>query len=170
LSDNPYKDKTIANRQKQQGIVDEIIREAMKQGEFEGLPGAGKPLELEDDMHVPEDLRLAHRILKQNGMTPEWIALGKQIDATYEAALEDLRAAFSSYRGRRGDALRSQSPQLALAEAEAAWTAAQSDFRAVVTRLNAQLLNYNLKVPRGFPRRALLSADKALASITGRTS
>jgi len=45
-------------------IVEQRIKEAMEKGEFENLPGKGKPIPLEDDSHVPEDLRLAYKLLK----------------------------------------------------------------------------------------------------------
>jgi hypothetical protein len=51
-------------------IAERRIAEAVSQGALENLPGAGKPLELEDDALVPEDLRMAHRILKNAGLVP----------------------------------------------------------------------------------------------------
>ena len=51
-------------------IAEQRIAEAVSRGEFDELPGAGKPLELEDDPLVPEDLRLAYRILKNAGFVP----------------------------------------------------------------------------------------------------
>jgi hypothetical protein len=41
---------------------DEIIQEAMQRGEFENLPGKGKPLNLSDYFNTPEDVRLAYSI------------------------------------------------------------------------------------------------------------
>jgi len=52
-----------------QSLVDARIEEARLRGEFDDLPGAGKPLP-EEDMSVPEELRLAHRILKNAGVLP----------------------------------------------------------------------------------------------------
>ena len=40
-------------------IVEERIRQAQKNGDFDNLSGAGKPLNLEDISQIPEDLRLA---------------------------------------------------------------------------------------------------------------
>ena len=45
-------------------IVEKRIKEAEKRGEFDDLPGSGEPLTLEDDSQIPEDLRLAYKILK----------------------------------------------------------------------------------------------------------
>jgi len=45
-------------------IIEERIRMAQKKGVFENLEGSGKPLDLESDSHIAEDLKLAHKILK----------------------------------------------------------------------------------------------------------
>ncbi len=70
-------------------IVEERIRRAMENGEFEGLDGAGEPLTLEDDSHLPVDLRLAYKILKNAECLPPEIELRKDIEKT-----EDLLSAF----------------------------------------------------------------------------
>ena len=51
-------------------IAEERIARARDAGEFDDLPGAGKPLELDDDALVPEELRVAYRILKNAGFVP----------------------------------------------------------------------------------------------------
>jgi len=51
-------------------IAERKIAEAIAQGEFDDLPGAGKPLDLEEDPLVPEDQRMANRILKNAGFVP----------------------------------------------------------------------------------------------------
>lgn len=60
-------------------IAEEKIRAAMARGEFDNLPGAGKPLALEDDSLVPEDLRVPYWILKNAGCLPPEIELRKEI-------------------------------------------------------------------------------------------
>lgn len=51
-------------------IAERRIREAQARGELDDLPGTGAPLELDDDALVPEDLRVAYRILKNAGFLP----------------------------------------------------------------------------------------------------
>ena len=51
-------------------IVEAKIAEAQSAGAFDDLPGAGKPLNLDDDRLVPEDVRMAYRILKNAGFVP----------------------------------------------------------------------------------------------------
>lgn len=62
-------------------MADRRIEEAMKDGKFDNLPGAGKPLDLED-MPADEDARLmwwALRLLKGNDFVPDEIRWRKQI-------------------------------------------------------------------------------------------
>jgi hypothetical protein len=51
-------------------LVEQRLSEAVSRGELDNLPGAGRPLELDYDPLVPEDLRLAYRILKNAGYMP----------------------------------------------------------------------------------------------------
>lgn len=60
-------------------IVEQRISDAQARGEFDGLPGAGAPLELEDDALVPEDLRVAYRILKNSGFLPPELEARREI-------------------------------------------------------------------------------------------
>lgn len=46
------------------------ILDAQRKGEFDNLPGAGSPLVLDDDSGVPQELRVAYRILKNAGYVP----------------------------------------------------------------------------------------------------
>ncbi|MCX7988614.1 MAG: DUF1992 domain-containing protein [Thermodesulfovibrio sp.] len=65
-------------------IAEEKIREAMEQGLFDDLPNKGKPLKLEDYSWVPEDLRIAYKILKNAGCIPPEMEIRKEIIALKE--------------------------------------------------------------------------------------
>jgi len=60
-------------------IAEQRISKAMEEGEFNNLPGAGKPLSFEDETWIPEDLRLAYRILKNAGCIPPELELKNEI-------------------------------------------------------------------------------------------
>jgi len=51
-------------------IAERKIAEALARGELDNLPGQGRPLELDDDALIPEELRAAYRILKNAGFVP----------------------------------------------------------------------------------------------------
>jgi hypothetical protein len=68
-----------------QRVVEERILEAQRSGAFDNLPGKGKPLQLDDQRWVPEDLRVAYHILKNAHVLPPEAELLKEI-----RTLEDL--------------------------------------------------------------------------------
>jgi hypothetical protein len=89
-------------------LAEARIEEAMRQGAFDDLPGAGRPLDLDDDRLVPEPLRAAYRILKNAGFVPP------EIEARRE------RAAFTALIARLDDSpvRRHALAKLALLEAK----------------------------------------------------
>ena len=62
-----------------QKIIESRIKEAQQKGEFDSLPGTGQPLAMEDDSHIPPDLRLPYKILKNAGCIPPELQLKKDI-------------------------------------------------------------------------------------------
>ncbi|MCO6441711.1 MAG: DUF1992 domain-containing protein [Nitrococcus mobilis] len=60
-------------------IAEQRIAEAIERSELSNLPGAGKPLELDDDTLIPEELRLAYRVLKNAGCVPPEIERLREI-------------------------------------------------------------------------------------------
>ena len=65
-------------------IVEERIRKAQNKGEFENLVGSGRPLKFHSDLFVPEELRLAYKILKNADCVPPEIELKKEIEKLKE--------------------------------------------------------------------------------------
>jgi Domain of unknown function (DUF1992) len=51
-------------------LAERKIEEALAKVDLAGLPGEGRPLDLDGDPLVPEDVRLAFRILKNAGLVP----------------------------------------------------------------------------------------------------
>ncbi|WML51215.1 DUF1992 domain-containing protein [Neobacillus sp. PS3-12] len=66
-------------------IAEEKIKQAIKDGELDRLPGMGKPLKLDDLSSIPEELRMAYRIMKNAGYTEEETDLRKEL-----MTIEDL--------------------------------------------------------------------------------
>jgi len=78
-------------------IAEERIREAIQRGEFDNLPGSGKPLKFEDELHIPDDLRLAYKILKNADCLPPELELKKEIRRA-EDLLSELKDEGEKYR------------------------------------------------------------------------
>jgi DnaJ homologue, subfamily C, member 28, conserved domain len=60
-------------------LVEERIQKAQENGIFDNLPGKGKPLALDDDSLIPEDLRLTYKVLKNANCLPIEMELRKEI-------------------------------------------------------------------------------------------
>lgn len=145
-------------------LMDEIIRDAMRNGQFANLPGQGKPLEVEDDSNVPQHLRLAHKILKDNDFAPEWIMQGKDLDSAREQWRTSVRREIRAYRSALADANRAPSPEAARTRLDARWEKTVSDLRVQAQAINKQILTYNLKVPQGVTHKILLDVEAELTS------
>lgn len=80
-------------------LINARIREAEKDGAFDNLPGAGKPLPPEDD---PENA-LINRLIRENGAVPEFVSLSREL----ARLREELRD--TGDRTRRQDILKEMS-------------------------------------------------------------
>jgi len=78
-------------------IIEQRIREAQKKGAFDDLPGNGKPLDLADDANVPEDLKMAYKMLKNADCVPPEIELKNEIRRT-EDLLDGMKDTTEKYR------------------------------------------------------------------------
>ena len=53
--------------------------QAIEAGEFDNLQGKGQPLNLEDDSHIPPELRMAYKILKNADCLPPELELRQEV-------------------------------------------------------------------------------------------
>ncbi|MFB5197481.1 DnaJ family domain-containing protein [Neobacillus sp. KR4-4] len=61
-------------------IAEDKIKEAIKNGEFENLPGMGKPLELKDDLPgMSAEMKMGYRMLKNAGFISDQVDLRKEL-------------------------------------------------------------------------------------------
>lgn len=60
-------------------VVEQRIWRSMEEGQFENLPGKGKPLKLDTNPHADAAEDTLYRILSKNGCAPEWVELNKEI-------------------------------------------------------------------------------------------
>ena len=65
-------------------IAEQRIQEAAEQGAFDGLPGHGQPLSLKDDSHVPPELRMACKVLRNAGYVPDEVTERKEAESLLE--------------------------------------------------------------------------------------
>jgi DnaJ homolog subfamily C member 28 len=136
-----------------ESLVEKKIREAMEEGEFDNLPGKGKPIDLTENPFEDPDLRVVHKLLRDAGFAPAWIEERKDIDTTFELARQTLSRAYALYR------LKGRSPS------NADWVRSVSEFRAKVAELNGRIRLYNLKAPAAVFHRRQIDAEKIIWEI-----
>lgn len=81
-------------------LAEEAIRKAQREGGFDDLEGAGRPLALEDDSMIPPDLRMAYKILKNAGCLPPELESRKEFAGALELldAMEDEQERYQQIR------------------------------------------------------------------------
>ena len=124
--------------------IEEQIQEAVARGEFDNLPGTGKPLNLEDDA-LAGGKTTAYRLLKQNGYAPPEIELLKEIrheNERVDQQLNRLRSQARALRTRRVSPFPSEK-RAYNDSVEKAVTAYEEKLLA----LNRKILTFNLSVP-----------------------
>lgn len=103
-------------------IANNKIKEAIDNGEFDNIPGKGKPLQLEDMSGIPEDLRMGYKMLKNAGMLDEvnlkkdLLNLENLIDQCYdEEERERLKKKLDEKRLKYNSFVKSRKPSNAAA-------------------------------------------------------
>ena len=132
-----------------ESAIDKQIREAMERGEFDNLPGAGKPLDLADDPHTPDDWRMAFKILKDNKVAPGWIEHGKTIRDELRA-LQLLLDNQIRWQSEHRAKMKLLAPAKLIAEREhlaQARDRTMHDYRQRAGTLNRLIDTFNLQVP-----------------------
>jgi hypothetical protein len=64
--------------------IEELIKEALAKGEFDDLPGKGKPLDLNAYFQTPEELRMGFSVLKSSNFVPQEVQILKDMEALRE--------------------------------------------------------------------------------------
>lgn len=82
----------IRNEQDFQDLVGKRIEEAMRNGAFDNLRGKGKPLNLQRNPFVPEEMEMAYSIMQENDIAPGWILDRKET----QRAIDHFRARISA--------------------------------------------------------------------------
>ncbi|NMF90319.1 DUF1992 domain-containing protein [Aromatoleum petrolei] len=70
-------------------LAEQRIADALKRGEFDYLPGAGRPLVFEDEPFQSPEQRMANRILKNAGFVPQEVLLRREIASLRKALASD---------------------------------------------------------------------------------
>src|SRR3954452_5517093 len=77
------------------------IRASMEDGAFDHLDGEGRPISLEENPYEDPALRMAHRLLRNNGFAPAWILESKEIDTDIQRLATAARGLDAAEAARR---------------------------------------------------------------------
>ncbi|MEO8612947.1 MAG: DUF1992 domain-containing protein [Chloroflexota bacterium] len=144
--------------------IDRQIRKAMEDGDFDNLPGMGKPLDLQENENTPEELRMAYKILRENDLAPDWIMQGQSLDHSAENILKRLRQAADAYHAALNAPDATGATRAAAARS---WQTVQAKLTASTAKLNQEIGVYNLKVPSGVTHKRLLNLQREIGLVMG---
>jgi hypothetical protein len=118
-------------------FLDELLKQAQQSPDWQNLPGQGKPLNLDQDPHTPDEMRMAYKILKENDLAPAWIMEGKELDTQREKLVTQIHAA-----GKTGSI--------------------KASLQESITAFNRRVLSYNLKIPQGIPHKRTIDPAREM--------
>jgi DnaJ family protein C protein 28 len=131
-----------------QGLVEQRIQDGMERGLFDNLRGMGKPLNLDEDQFVPEEMKMAFRLLRSNGLAPLWVELNQEIRADIERL-----ARFREYAHSRTLSNAIEHHHL------------RREYLSRVTEINSKILSYNIIAPSSHVHLGLLIVEDELAKF-----
>lgn len=124
-------------------IVTQRIEEAMRRGEFDNLPGRGKPMQVTREPFVPEDQQMAFKLLQNNNMTPDWIAERNELLKVKERFSQQVQSiaqeALAQWAAAEDDTRRE--------DIQAVWARWLARWEGEVTEINRRIQTLNLKQP-----------------------
>lgn len=133
-----YKNHAIKTKYGFDRVVEDLIQEAMAKGDFDNLSCKGKPLTSAQTQNPYIDFTThkLNKIMLDNGFTPEWITLQKDIREDIDKLKTDLlreREYFGNYPFSENEQI--------------TWALILKNFENDVIRINKQIDKYNLIVP-----------------------
>ncbi|CAH1162941.1 unnamed protein product [Phaedon cochleariae] len=119
-------------------LVEDLIQESIARGEFKNLKNSGKPLPTHQNMNPYVDF-VTHKInevLIENGFTPEWITLQKEIREEAGHLRNDLLTERKHF-----------GPYPLSVEENIVWSEKVYHYKNVVETINKKITKFNLLVP-----------------------
>ncbi|KAH7958375.1 hypothetical protein HPB49_001059 [Dermacentor silvarum] len=135
------KDATLARQYKTtqaiERLVEDLIQESMARGEFNNLPGSGKPLKFApENPYVDSTTRKLNEVLITNGYVPEWVMLEREIAEEKRR----LRSALSERRSHLG-------PSPLTGDEQCLWQEAVRSLESAAAQINRKIDKFNMVVP-----------------------
>lgn len=139
-------------------IVDRLTQDVIGDGDVSKLPGAGEPLNLQTSAHTPADQRTAFKIMQDHNVIPDWMGMGQELEKREEELRRQALSRAAKYQQALA-AARAQGRPMDEARIERAWQQYVRIYGAAIEKYNRQARLYNLKIPKGLPRKQLLNSQ-----------
>jgi DnaJ family protein C protein 28 len=117
-----------------------LIEEAMERGEFDNLPGKGKPLPW-DSSDLSDPLVAAAKVRKNAEAGAPWQFIESEIENGLARAERDIQAAYHRHRSNAQARLPDKN-------ADENWRKALKQFEERLAEVNSRILTFNLLLPR----------------------
>lgn len=130
-------------------VVEQRIWHSMEEGQFENLPGKGKPLDLSSNPHADPADDTLYRILSKNKCLPEWVELNKEITSGIVGWRASLKNAWTCKQ-----------------ENEPKWSEKSEVLKQRLRDINNKVFRYNLIVPFGRQMNGL-NWEKEIVNLQG---
>ncbi|KAI9274960.1 hypothetical protein EDC94DRAFT_591631, partial [Helicostylum pulchrum] len=145
-------------------LSDEIIRSARARGEFEDLPGRGKPFvqdPLMNNPYIDTTEYYLNKIIQRNGAAPPWVMKQQEVNTEISTFKIQMKSAIQKCinDARRNKSSIDKNELLKRFE-----SLEKSFFHQEVTRLNKKLRSYNVMCPEPV-RKQLLELDDEVKSF-----
>ncbi|MCU0491511.1 MAG: DUF1992 domain-containing protein [Chloroflexaceae bacterium] len=147
--DDPQDRSILAGLNRYERLIDKQLADAMERGLFDNLEGTGKPLEFADESSVPEEERVAYRMLKNAGFAPPWVEIRQQITEEEQKLQHWLERA-----NRRWPNCNNEERQKL-----------RDDYQTALKHLNRLITNFNLTAPPVVGQLPLLQAWRELKKL-----
>ena len=123
-------------------LIEDLIEDGRRRGLFDDLSGAGRPLDLEQNV-FEGSATLANKLLKDNDLRPAWLARRVDVVEKIDALRADIGRQWARYRAAfdaaQGDGHR---PALTIG-----WDDSCRRWETAIVALNKEIDGYNLKRP-----------------------
>ena len=139
---NANKRRYLLTGSNYKSVVEQQIQEAIERGEFDDLPGKGKPLQIEENLYAG-DMQLAYKLLKDHNFTLPWIAERNRMLEEINKLRERIERQFKLFgvqiaamaRGGQGEV------------AKRRWTGLLMQWETAIEDLNKRIEDVNHMLP-----------------------
>ena len=147
-------------------IAERRIQEWIEDGGPSRLSNKGQPLDLTENPFVPSELRMAHRVMKNADIAPDWIEIGREVETHLGRCRESVRAFGHAQRHDRlglgtATATQAEAIQARLALRRDHFVAAH---RTRLAHANFLIDRFNTACPIAGLHRMRLDVDRELAA------